>query len=220
MCGITTALAGLGVLVLTRRRYLPAAILVLLLLTTDGYISAFTSVSTESLFLPLVAGSLACLAVYLARNRVGLLVLFIALAAASTLARSVGVALVATGVIAVAVWSSGRRVVRALIVGATGLAPLLAWTAWESRRDLGGAGDIAYHRPPLLDNLARTLTGWLTGRHFAGWSDLAQTAVFVAVVGLIVVAGWALRGTFRAPLELSIVRVCWLFPAGYIHPLP
>jgi len=220
LCAIATVLVAWAIVQLAGR-YVPAVLGVLFLLSTEVFLYSFTSVSTEALFLPLVLAALAVLARYLVAPDWRVAGVFVVLAAAAALARIVGVTVIATGVLAVLVWSQPRprQIWRALVIGAAACVPVVAWSVYQSSTgDLGGVGELAWHPPPLFAGLSGAIDTWLTGTLLGDASEAVRTAVFVVVV-LLAVGGcwWAHRtGMFRSPSERSLVRVGWLFPVVYV----
>ena len=123
---------------------------------------------SEPLFLVLLVGCLGLLAEHQHRARTGILVASAGLAGLAYLTRYVGLAVVATGVVAILVDRRrplGRRLKDLAIFSAVSLLPLLVWYVrnWVLTGSLTNR-TITFH-PPTLDSLRLgvfTLAGWLS----------------------------------------------------------
>jgi hypothetical protein len=219
-CGATAAGLAWAVLRQTRQSIVAAVGAVALLLTTEVFIVPLTAVATEAAFIPLSLFALGALAWWLARPEWWWAAAFVALASAATLARTVGIAVIATGLVAVLLWFPTRPARRALIAVATGAAavvPALAWRMYDGS-DVGGVG---YHPPSLL-GVRGTLSSWLSGRLVAPWSATFQTLLLVVAVLAVVATVFVLRGarshdpgTEASESDRMLLRVAWLFAALY-----
>ncbi|HEX2048477.1 MAG TPA: hypothetical protein VHF27_11970 [Acidimicrobiales bacterium] len=157
----TLAFAGIvllvGLVVRSRTASVPAALLASLVTVAAHDLLAYSaSALSEPVFVLLALGGLVVLAAHLERPRTGVLIGAAALVAAAFLTRYVGVALVVAGVAGL-LWR--RRPIDALVFGAIGVVPVVAWLAWA------GTGDrpVVFH--PFgwdyLGQAVRPLTRWL-----------------------------------------------------------
>ena len=148
-----------------------------------------TAVWSDAEFILCVVSSLLCLTVYFENRRYGYLVAGALVAALACLARYVGVALIATGIVGVVTFGPGRfrrRVIDAALFGVLAAAPGVAW---------------------LLRN--RSMAGNLTNRVVrTRGNPIADIAALVQTMG-----SWWLPGTNRIELipgQSWFVAVCVL----------
>ena len=148
-----------------------------------------TAVWSDAEFILCVVSSLLCLTVYFENRRYGYLVAGALVAALACLARYVGVALIATGIVGVVTFGPGRfrrRVIDAALFGVLAAAPGVAWLL----RDRSMAGN-------LTNRVVRT-----------DGNPIADIAALVQTMG-----SWWLPGTNRIELipgQSWFVAVCVL----------
>ena len=180
----TAAMVAWATLRLSRGSAFAAVFAAFLVATTSQWAIEARFVTTEALFVPLTLLGLYLLAVSVVRSARREMVAFVACAAVTALVRFVGVAVIATGGIALLLWSGGRmveRARRAVVVGVAAVVPVGMWALYQSRTAEGGAGGLSYHPPAIGPYLSETLATWITGG--AAFSSVALR--YLALVGLI-----------------------------------
>lgn len=166
-----------------------------LFLVSDAFIRAHTFALSEPLFITLSLGTVLCLAHFLEKRRLWLLILAAVLVNLSILTRYIGVATLAAGLLALAVflpdWKS--RIKYGLIFLGASLASLLAWFG-RNLTVSGNAADRSIGFHPLTSDKVRegvvTLWTWLLPERFNlvekgpfFWDLLTYTLLAALVIG-------------------------------------
>jgi len=150
-------------------------------------VTVFAIAGTEPLYLALQVGALVVAGSLARRVTIGSGVAFVALAAGAALARYVGVAVVATGVLMV--WTTAAPVsrVRRLAVGGSMAVAVLPVAAWllNVRNVPGFHGDLVYRA--RFDELTGTMRSM--GEWFVPQDQLQGWRVPLALLGGVVVVG-------------------------------
>jgi hypothetical protein len=162
---LTILLVGVLVWRRTRTALWPVAAMVLLLTQSD-LVLVHSMVWSEPCALVLMVAALLALTEYAEAPRPSLLAAAAALTGAAVMVRYAAIALLPVGLLAVVLAEPrGRRLRSALLLGALGLGPSLAWTVRDLLQTGGmAAGHLGWH-PPSRATLAaagETLYGWLS----------------------------------------------------------
>ncbi len=173
------------------RSTLAAVLAGMLFLTRSTELELHSWVMSEPLFIFLSLGGICMLSLYLWRSQVGFLITAGVITALVSLTRYVGVALTATGLIAIALLGPRalrQRVRDALVFSGLSLLPLFGWLA--RNRALGGTAvnrQLAYHPldPDLLRLFMADLSSWLIPHQLPIPTPIRAVMAIVIVAGLL-----------------------------------
>jgi hypothetical protein len=181
-----------GVLVRRLTGSLPLAVMAQLLVVTGSDFLMFHSAAlSEPVFVLFALLALTALAGCVSERRPVLLLVAALLAAAACLARYVGLAVVAAGVVGLLTFGGRRRWRGAVGFGAIALAPLLGWLAWVSQVAGRATNRTAVFHPPGWGYFSAGI------RRIATWVLPAEVPTPVRLVGLALVAALLVRLAWR-----------------------
>jgi hypothetical protein len=197
---------------------LPAALCVLVgdtrihAIDDDGWFLSHIGAASEPLFMAIVTGSLILIGAALSQPRVRTRLMQAAgLGAAALFTRYSGVAVLATGVVAL-VWF-GRRRRDAAIFAAIVAAPTLLFLLVERIAHGEGARPLTYHRITGVDEILAWLGRYLFPLSMTSW--LRSGAALLIVVFVVAALVWSPRRVRESWSDdnhgLVLARVCGIF---------
>ncbi|KAA0233436.1 MAG: hypothetical protein JJLCMIEE_02151 [Acidimicrobiales bacterium] len=178
------------------------------------FLQTFLFALSEPLYIVLSVGALFALADYLRSPRVVPLVALTLLSSAAAMTRFIGLALVATSVVAVLTLAPGERRVRLRHAALAALAavPPIVWSLYSSSQAARSVLRVGWHPPHRsdLEGMVQTTTEWFVP---PGAPTALRVVVLGAVVAASAVAILAIRK--KGPGSGALVA-CWLYVVLYV----
>lgn len=224
--GLCLAAAAFLVVVLTFRlatgpatlRLRAGAIAGVALLVPYVSLQTYLFALSEPLYTALSVGAIFALATYLRSPGARPLAALTLLASAAALTRFIGLALVATSVVAVFALASGERArrIRHAAIAALAAVPTIVWSLYSSSQAERSVLRVGWHPPDRsdLEGMVRTATEWFVPPGAPTALRLVVLAAVVAVAAVAIVAT-VRGGSKKAPGSAALVA-CWLYVAAYV----
>jgi hypothetical protein len=209
MLGVTVGMVAVLTYRITRRSVLLAVVAAALVVHAQ-VLQVFSFVESEPLYLALALVALGCLARHLTTGRTGSLAGFVVLAGLAGVTRYIGVSVLATGFLALLIWSAGsgrQRVARALGATALGAVPLLAFLLYESSLAGGFRRPLTVYSPPAANwaGIVDSLDHWIVPGNPYVIPDASRRLLMGIALGVVVVALIVLSiDTFRRERRLAV----------------